>query len=343
MMHPPAPSEPLRGPCERACPPARAGAEAGSGPPDPPPPREPRTRKTLVLSGGGAKAIWQVGACEHLVAERGYWFDNIASISAGAVNGTTLAQAHNAEELKAELEHLRSVWFGLRGNHDVYESRRLIGFLLGRQAGVYDVAPLRRVLLEHIDPPRVAASPVGLRIGYVDLLSGRYCTAGNDHPALVDAVLASCALPLVFPAVPLRDGQELGVDGGIRQIIPLLDVLGVLAERPLADGRDEIWILDPNPPYQVPQARSRHWLTLVRRCLSLLTDFTSAEGIAQTRQVIDLLRSSANPSSRRDMTIRVLQPRQELGGSVLDFDPAKLRRWYADGMRTARAGGELQV
>ena len=316
-----------------------------SEPVKPPAPQERRTRKTLVLAGGGAKAVWQVGACEHLIGERGYWFDIIASISAGAVNGTALAQAHDPAELKVELEHLRSVWFGVRGNHDIYESGRLgpLGFLLGRQIGVYGNAPLRRVLLEHIDPRRVAASPVELRIGYVDLLSGRYRTARNDHPALVDAVLASCALPLVFPAVPLSDGQELGVDGGVRYIIPLFDVLSVLAERPPADGGDEIWILDSNVPDEIPRARHCHWLTVARRCLSLVTNSAFVEGIEQTRGVIDLLRSSANPDGRRDIALHVLQPRQELSGSLLDFDPAKLRRWYMDGVRTARQGETLRV
>src|SRR5919198_1435263 len=174
-------------------------------------------RRALVLSSGGAKASWQGGACEHLIVEQQYWFDVITGVSAGAVNGTTLAQAHDAKELRAELDHLRSVWFEIR-DPDVYRWRwrGALEVALGRRASLYDTSPLRRVLEQHIDPPRVAASPIRLRIGYVDFLSGQYRTAGNDHPALLDAVLASCSLPLVFPPVPLRNGQELGVDGAVR-------------------------------------------------------------------------------------------------------------------------------
>src|SRR5207237_283651 len=84
------------------------------------------------------------------------------------------------------------------------------------QVGVYEPGPLREILLEHIDPSRVATSPVQLRVGYVDLVTGRYRTAGNDDPALRDAVLASCSLPVAFPPVALRNGRELGVDGGVR-------------------------------------------------------------------------------------------------------------------------------
>src|SRR5438067_12234831 len=103
-------------------------------------------RRALVLSGGGAKGSWQVGACHHLIAERGLWFDVIAGVSAGAVNAATLAQAHDPDELATELEHLRSVWLGLRGSHDVYRRRWLgaLGTVLARRASLYNAAPLRR-------------------------------------------------------------------------------------------------------------------------------------------------------------------------------------------------------
>src|SRR6059058_6418218 len=91
-------------------------------------------RRALVLSGGGAKGSWQVGACQHLIVERGLWFDVIAGVSAGAVNAATLAQARDPDELAAELEHLRSVWLGLRGSRDVYRRRWLgaLGTVLAR-------------------------------------------------------------------------------------------------------------------------------------------------------------------------------------------------------------------
>src|SRR5256884_3812137 len=161
-------------------------------------------RRALVLSGGGAKGSWQVGACQPLIVERGLWFDVIAGVSAGAVNAATLAQARDPDELAAELEHLRSVWLGLRGSHDVYRRRWLgaLGTVLARRASLYNAAPLRGVLAGHIDPARVAPSPIRLRIGDADLLSGRDRTPRHHPPTLVDALLASRALPLIFPPLP---------------------------------------------------------------------------------------------------------------------------------------------
>jgi hypothetical protein len=65
--------------------------------------------------------------------------------------------------------------------------------------------------------------------------------------------------------------------------------------------------------------------------------------MAQAWHMIDLLRSAPNGRARRDATIRVLHPRTELQGSILEFDPARLRSWYEDGIRTAREGKFLEL
>jgi hypothetical protein len=279
-------------------------------------------RRALVLSGGGAKGVWQVGACQHLIVERRYWFDVIAGVSAGAVNGTALAQAHDPSGLEDELEHLRSVWFGLRGHRDIYRRRPLgaLGMVLGGRSSLHDTGPLRRLLTREIDPPRVATSPVRLRVGYVDLLSRRYRTAGNDDPTLVDAVLASCSLPVVFPPVPLRNGKELGVDGGVHNVTPLADAVSALAERrESGDEPDEVWALIPDPLRLIRRRAVRYWLNVALRSLCRVDDGTLTDVVG-----------------RGHVKLRVLSPLQELRGPSLGFDPGRLRAWYEDGLRTAR-------
>ena len=43
----------------------------------------------------------------------------------------------------------------------------------------------------------------------------------------------------------------------------------------------------------------------------------------------------------RSVRLRVLHPATDLDGSVLDFDPTKIRKWYEDGLRTARGADSL--
>ena len=93
--------------------------------------------------------------------------------------------------------------------------------------------PVRQLVEEHIHPERIAASGILLRIGAVGLESGelRYITEhgellnrkgdplGREPVSLIEAVLASASIPLVFP--PTKLGDEHYVDGGVREILPL--------------------------------------------------------------------------------------------------------------------------
>ncbi len=133
------------------------------------------------------------------------------------------------------------------------------------------------------------------------------------------------------------------MDGGVRSISPLLDALAALAQRPPAPGGDEVWVILTHPLRRRQETQLRSWLTVARRCVSLLTDESMTEDLARVRQISDLLRSEAMPDGGRNVRLRVVHPQQRLDGSTLDFTPAKLRARYEDGLRAARAGAALEV
>jgi hypothetical protein len=296
--------------------------------------------RALVLSGGGAKGSWQVGACQHLIGEKGVWFDIISGVSVGAVNGTTLAHARDLDGLRARLDRLRSVWFGVRGNENIYLRRRFgaLGLALGKWGGLYDATPLREeVLGREIDPTQVAASPIRLHVGYLDLRSRRYRTAGNDHPRLRDAVLASCSMPVFFPPVRLPGSRELGVDGGVRNFAPLADALHALAELPPESDPSEVWVMQLRRPGRVTTAKMlRNYLRSFFPSLSLRPDEALVDEGKSPRTADSFLVSGVIRGWHRVLRLRVLHPALALSGSVLDFDPARIRAWYEDGLRTAR-------
>ncbi|MBD8061858.1 patatin-like phospholipase family protein [Oceanitalea stevensii] len=103
-----------------------------------------------------------------------------------------------------------------------------------RERSVYRPGPLVDHLVdpEVFRPDAVAASGVTLRVAVVGLESGelRYVTEdgtlvdrdnrplGDGPVDLVEAIRASCAIPMVFP--PVRLGEENYVDGGVRESLP---------------------------------------------------------------------------------------------------------------------------
>ena len=223
----------------------------------------------LVLSGGGARGAYQVGVLAGL-AERlpGLEFPILSGMSVGAINTFYLA-AHPGP-LAAAVHGLRAEWDRLTSD-SVYRVRplRLARSMLrwawhgatGRRRGpvaihgLADTEPLRAFLAQCAHPRGIAANIAYGRLRSVALSATSYTTGrpvtfvqgASDTPTwdrahgtavptalTLDHVMASAALPIVFPAV--RIGAEYYGDGGIRQTAPLAPALRLGARAVVAIG-----------------------------------------------------------------------------------------------------------
>jgi NTE family protein len=170
------------------------------------------SKVTLVLSGGGAKAVADLGAARAL-AEAGLAPTRYVGTSMGAVMGALLAAGLTPAESQARLEHAGGGSIG----------RPALGSML---RGVFARSVLRGEqvpeFLERVVPVRRFADlKVPLTVTAVDLDSGALLLMGDgglDVP-LVTALAASCALPIYFPPVVIN-GRRYG-DGGLRAVVPL--------------------------------------------------------------------------------------------------------------------------
>jgi predicted acylesterase/phospholipase RssA len=243
-----------------------------------------RGRKALVLSGGGAKGAFEVGALRCLRDAAGVEFDIISGTSVGALNAAKLAEG-GAQAL-SELERL---WLDLRGSWDIYLEppwfqrlsslmrsilsagsfgwgdvfvaahsmafNKIAGALLsalGIPGAMYSIVtapypvitgvvtlanyydairqalaaasmfyfwPTAQKIEATIDPAKVAASGIELRITAVSLQdgvarvfdqNGRELSSGLSVP-LRQAVKASAAIPIAFPPILLLLGEQPSV------------------------------------------------------------------------------------------------------------------------------------
>ncbi|HUH12454.1 MAG TPA: patatin-like phospholipase family protein [Longimicrobiales bacterium] len=253
---------------------SEAGEVSAEAPPSSPPQRrgEELGELAFVLTGGGARAAYQVGVL-HWLAERypELHVPIITGVSAGAVNAAHLA-SHHGSYLQA-MEELVHLWCRLRVE-DVFRSdpvslfsigtRWMLRLLLGgftptpRVKAMLDTEPLRRFLTEAL--AAVDGKLTGIdynlqrgRLRAVAISTTSYTTGqslvwvqGRDPamwtrpkrrsihtPLSIEHVMASSALPFFFPAVQLEDGHWYG-DGGIRLTAPLSPALHLGAHRILA-------------------------------------------------------------------------------------------------------------
>jgi NTE family protein len=247
----------------------------------------------LILTGGGARAAYQVGVLKGIaavlrdtrrgldpdIAQAHNPFQILVGTSAGAINAAALAcRADSFQESVAQLLH---VWENFRAEQ-VYRSDMIgvvrsgarwlallsLGWMVRRSLqlrprSLLDNAPLASLLARMIDIDRLQRS---LETGHLRALavsassytSGRHVTfyqSLNRHeigPRLqrvyvqarigLPHLLASSAIPFVFPAVPLTigDEQEHYGDGSMRQISPISPAIYLGAERVLVIGAGQL-------------------------------------------------------------------------------------------------------
>ncbi len=172
----------------------------------------------FVLSGGGNRGALEVGALQALFAY-GIRPDLVVGTSAGAMNAAFLATDPTA----LGADRLAGLWLKVRAE-DVYPGGYLAPAwrLLTGKDSFYSGDALRRFVRRHM-PPGVttfADLKIPLYITAADLRTRTLYLFGDDLNApLLDAVLASAAVPAILPPI-YRDGQQL-VDGGIVANVPI--------------------------------------------------------------------------------------------------------------------------
>jgi NTE family protein len=188
----------------------------------------------FVLSGGANLGSVQVGMFQGLI-DAGVCPDLIVGTSIGAANAAYLA----ADPSPARAEDLADIWRRLRSK-DIFPLNplRALG-ALARDGALFSPEPLRRLLISELGFDRIEEAAVDLRI-----VSTRFADGAEvvfDRGSVADAVLASTALPAIFP--PHNIDGDLYLDGGLSDQIPL--------QPAVAAGADRVYVLSvgfPCPP-----------------------------------------------------------------------------------------------
>jgi NTE family protein len=225
----------------------------------------------LILTGGGARAAYQVGALRAIVEVVGNAhnpFPVITGVSAGAINGAALAAS--ADDFAGGVRRLAETWLSLTPER-VYRTDMLSvasigsrwirnltsgGLVTLRQVNhLLDTTPLHALLTERIALDRVpghikSGKLHGFGVTATSYLTGTAVTffdgaatvepwarsrrLGRRETLTIDHVMASAAIPVFFPAVRL--GDTFYGDGQIRLTEPLSPAIHLGADRLLAVG-----------------------------------------------------------------------------------------------------------
>jgi NTE family protein len=299
-----------------------------------------RPKAALILVGGGARAAYQVGALKAVRDLRAGKDENpfpiLCGTSAGAVNAATLAVF--ADHFGQAVTKLLRVWENFHVHH-VYRSdplsvartgaRWLAAMtLLSRSSPVslLDNRPLAAMLRRTLDFGRIQENIDTGKLYAVSVTCSGYASGqsvsfyqggpgteawertqriGSAMPLRVEHLMASSALPLIFPAVKIN--REYFGDGSMRQTAPISPALHLGADRVLVVGTGR-------PPGNLEPPRVR---------TSLYPSVAQIAGHALNSIFLDSLHVDIERLQRINRTIGLIPP-EKMKQSDLRLRPVKV-------------------
>lgn len=233
-----------------------------------------KSHKTaILLTGGGARAAYQVGVLKAIAQQyprnSRIPFQIVCGTSAGAINGTAIACYASCFQLGVKKlewvwknfhtgqvyysDYIRATWHLVRGFLSAFQA----DYANHKPVSLLDSKPLKHLLNEMLDLKRLDRNIMG---GYLDSVSvTASCYNSGDSITFFQSrnasewqrsrrcgqrtllgihhLMASAAIPLVMPSV--RINQEYYGDGSVNQLAPLSAPIHLGADRILIVGLEQ--------------------------------------------------------------------------------------------------------
>ena len=295
-------------------------------------------RAGLVLTGGGARAAYQVGVVKAvrdvLGSPKKNPFPILCGTSAGAINATTLAVF--ADDFSGAVATLLEQWENMHCHH-IYRTdawnimksgaRWLAAMMLVSRSNpisLLDNTPLAAMLARNLPFERiqtnidagslyaVCVTASGYTTGQsVSFFQGGADLAGWERNQRIGAavtlnaeyLLASASLPFIFPAVKVH--REYFGDGSMRQIAPVSPALHLGADRVLIVGTGR----------QAPEAN--------RARSTIYPSLAQIAGHALNSIFLDSLAVDIERLERINRTVKLI-PSERLADSSVNLRPVKV-------------------
>jgi predicted acylesterase/phospholipase RssA len=327
-------------------------------------------KRALVISGGGSKGAFAVGAAQFLMGQLGLEFDLFVGTSTGALITPMLAALGRdaLPKLKTEYTTVRT--------QDIITPRQPEETAIVHSS-VFTTEPLAKRIAGNVTadvfqklstgPRQVIVTSVNLRTGrltYHHTGTGGFQTNGDlvraaDRDTLMRAMLASASIPVLMQPAGLGPGGagDPFVDGGVREYAPIQVAIDA--------GATDIVAILLAPKDRGPAKENLGRLTgVLQRTIDILTEevgegnvrmaqlYTTGarylqavrDGLVRDHGLTAAQADSAlapaaaqNPFlGKRAVSLRVIRPTQPLQGQTLGFDPAAMQANLDTGFQTAQ-------
>jgi NTE family protein len=179
-----------------------------------------------------------------------------------------------------------------------------------------DTTPLRNLLLDVLSVRNLQLSPVGLKVGAVNVIEGAMHYVDPSFENFLDYLMASSAVPILMPVVKIEgEKRKSYLDGGLRDVAPL--------HKAILDGASEVVVI---------------------ACHTEMIeggDFDSGDLLALVDRVMDIavneILNADLRMQRSEVKLKIIRPLQPLNIDIQRFTKMDIRRMlemgYALGMQ----------
>jgi len=281
--------------------------------------------RALVLSGGGSKGSYQVGALKYILGEKRVKYDAFCGVSVGAINVAFLAMFKDGQEEESILT-LSDMWSQL-DNSKIYKR----WFPFGRWHAIwkrsfFDSSPMYNLLKRGIDLEKIRESGKHVNVGTVSLSSGKYTIFDQTSEHFVDAVIASASFPGML--TPVEFLGQLWTDGGIKEISPIKKAVEI--------GADIIDVIICNPKIRVKKfIENPTTVDVLKRSMDLSTDKIMANDIEKVEMYNILAQNGL--TDKKYVQLNIVRPDLNLIEDLLDFRPEKIQEMMEKGYNDAKS------
>jgi len=296
-------------------------------------------RKTaLLLAGGGLKGALQIGYLQYIVRER-HWPINWAfGVSTGALQAVGLAQG-----IDYGMTMLEALWLGLKNTGDLFQTRGILGKILGLigGSGLASNAPLGRLLHDKISVQRIRQSGVECRVGVTNFNTKHFIQVGPNglsDDAFLKFTLASTSIPGEFSGIWIDEAPYAAgwyFDGGVMNMIPQVDGL-------IKAGARRIVVCLCNPLILSDDgARYNATIPALKEALNISLHDNWTGDLDRMQKDIEWTNEQVRGKSefskgKREIDFIVLAPPQLPPVDSLEVDPKKIRLTIDMGKQVAQ-------
>lgn len=275
-------------------------------------------RRALCISGGGSKGAYSLGAIKALL-ESGRQYDVITGVSVGALIGAHFAMYPKEKQLEAYAD-IEKIWLNIKNNNTIYKpwAPAFLTYLYSFwKGGIYDMSPLRELLVKEVVAEKLLTSGVNFEVGVCSIQSGRYKSIDltnnlENNKNSIDWVWASCVFPVLFPPVTINGEQW--VDGGVKNVIPIKDVI-----KYNVDAVDVVITGPRKESANIDMTHIESAIDVGLRSAELLSDKAYSSDLEDVSTFFG------------DVNISIFEPKHQVNDDSFEFNPEEIRKLIQQG------------